>query len=89
MPMRPVREDVYDTAPMRPMNIRSRYEGYRRTIDRRREVIRTERPVSRRCRFRKGKKERTSGRTRYENRNSLSALIARQKKCSRKEQYFD
>ena len=26
MPMRPVREDVYDTAPMRPMNIRSGYE---------------------------------------------------------------
>ena len=46
MPMRPVREDVYDTAPMRPMNIRSGYEGYRRTIDSRREVIRTERPVS-------------------------------------------
>lgn len=66
MPMRPVREDVYDTAPMRPMNIRSGYEGYRRTIDRRREVIRTERPVSGRVNSRKGKKERTSGRTRYE-----------------------
>ena len=56
MPMRPVREDVYDTAPMRPMNIRSGYEGYRRTIDRRREVIRTERPVSRRVNSRKGKR---------------------------------
>ena len=89
MPMRPVREDVYDTAPMRPMNIRSGYEGYRRTIDRRREVIRTERPVSRRVNSRKGKKERTSGRTRYENRNSLSALIARQRSAAGKEQYFD
>ena len=89
MPMRPVREDVYDTAPMRPMNIRSGYEGYRRTIDRRREVIRTERPVSGRVNSRKGKKERTSGRTRYENRNSLSALIARQRSAAGKEQYFD
>ena len=87
--MRPVREDVYDTAPMRPMNIRSGYEGYRRTIDRRREVIRTERPVSGRVNSRKGKKERTSGRTRYENRNSLSALIARQRSAAGKEQYFD
>ena len=51
MPMRPVREDVYDTAPMRPMNIRSGYEGYRRTIDRRREVIRTERPGFWTCEF--------------------------------------
>ena len=47
---------MYDTAAVRPMNIRSGYEGYRRTIDRRREVIRTERPVSGRVNSRKGKK---------------------------------
>ena len=58
------KRNLGDTMPMRPMNIRSGYEGYRRTIDRRREVIRTERPVSGRVNSRKGKKERTSGRTR-------------------------
>ena len=52
-------------------------------------MIRTERPVSGRVNSRKGKKERTSGRTRYENRNSLSALIARQRSAAGKEQYFD
>ncbi len=53
MPMRPS-EKMCTIRPMRPMNIRSGYEGYRRTIDRRREV--TERPVSGRVNSAKGKR---------------------------------
>ena len=34
-----------DTKPMRPVNIRSGYESYQRVIDRRRQVIRTPKPV--------------------------------------------
>ena len=46
MPMHPIRGDVSgrsasfsDTAPMPSARIRKGYEGYQRTIDRRREVI--------------------------------------------------
>jgi cell division protein FtsW len=96
MPMHPIRGDVSgrsasfsDTAPMPSARIRKGYEGYQRTIDRRQEVIRSARPVSERPASRKGTSSRASGKRRYENRNSLAALIARRRSAAAKEQYFD
>ena len=64
-PMRPVgqsygRNRLSDTQPMPAAEIRAKYNAYRQTIDRRREVLRTPQPQPAR------RKPRTSAKTRYE-----------------------
>ena len=66
-----------DTRPMRPVSIRSGYEGYQRVIDRRREVLRTPKPL------RKGRAGNGEGRERRarpvkaQKRTGLAAVIAK------------
>ena len=64
-PMRPVgqsygRNRLSDTQPMPAAEIRAKYNAYRQTIDRRREVLRTPQPQPAR------RKPRTSAKTKYE-----------------------
>lgn len=72
-----------DTKPMRPVSVRSGYAGYQRVIDRRREVLRTPKPlpdIRASRQIRPAKKKKPGG---------LAALIARWRGAAAKEQYFD
>ena len=80
-----------DTRPMRPVSIRSGYEEYQRVIDRRRQVLRTPKPLPD---SRAGRQERSSRnaapRAKTQKRTGLTAVIARiRSKTAEKDQYCD
>ena len=79
-----------DTRPMRPVSIRSGYEGYQRVIDRRREVLRTPKPLPEGRAGNGEGRERRARPVKAQKRTGLAAVIAKSRsRAAGKEQYFD
>lgn len=79
-----------DTRPMRPVSIRSGYEGYQRVIDRRREVLRTPKPLPEGRAGSGESRERRARPAKVQKRTGLAAVIAKSRsRTAEKEQYFD
>ena len=79
-----------DTRPMRPVSIRSGYEGYQRVIDRRREVLRTPKPLPEGRAGNGEGRERRARPVKVQKRTGLAAVIAKSRsRAAGKEQYFD
>ncbi len=79
-----------DTRPMRPVSIRSGYEGYQRVIDRRREVLRTPKPLPEGRAGNGEGRERRAHPVKAQKRTGLAAVIAKSRsRAAGKEQYFD
>lgn len=73
-----------DTRPMRPVSIRSGYEGYQRTLDRRKQVLRTPKPLP------DSRPERKIRPAKTRSRGGLTGLMAEMRdRTAEKEQYFD
>ena len=72
-----------DTRPMRPVSIRSGYAGYQKVIDKRRQVVRTPKPLP------DSRPDRSARPAKAKRQNSIAALIARSRKRAANEQYFD
>ena len=75
---------------MRPVSIRSGYEGYQRVIDRRREVLRTPKPLPEGRAGNGEGRERRARPVKAQKRTGLAAVIAKSRsRAAGKEQYFD
>lgn len=79
-----------DTRPMRPVSIRSGYEGYQRVIDRRREVLRTPKPLPEGRTAGGESRERRARPAKAQKRTGLAAVTVKSRnRAAGKEQYFD
>lgn len=78
------RDSLSDTRPMRPMSIRSGYEEYQRALDRRRQVLRTPKPLP------DSRPERKIRPAKTRSRGGLTGLMAEMRsRTAEREQYFD
>ncbi len=83
-------DPLSDTRPMRPVSIRSGYEGYQRVIDRRREILRTPKPLPEGRGGSGESRGRKARPAKAQKRSGLAAVIAKSRsRAPGKEQYFD